>query len=418
MRYLSLLFFLFFSVTGNAQKAEGNWYGSIRLPSGDSLPIVFHFHQSGQDEVSGTWDSPKQNASGLSFSTIAVTQDSLVVTVQSILAKYRGRFIGEDSLAGVWHQGMQAFPLHFKKKDSVVNQAIPHFGKNISITMRDGKDIYGSISGDGKEAPIIVLVAGSGPTDRNGNQPGLMLNMYEMLAKSFDSAGFSSFRYDKRGVAESTGAAMKEEDLRLDTYIEDLTDIINHLKSSGYKKIFIAGHSEGSLIGMAAAKETKVDGFISISGAGFPAGDIIREQLDKQPLDAAISQKASDIITSLQKGETVSDVPPVLQSLFRPSVQPYIISWFRYDPRNQIEKLLCPILIVQATCDIQVGVENATSLFNASKQAHINIIKNMSHTLKDAGKDCKDQTKTYTSGDMPLSPELSRVIVDFVRNTK
>lgn len=411
---LPLMFLLLFAGLCHAQKAEGDWYGSIKVPMGDPLPIVFHFQKNDKGDITGTWDSPRQNAFGLPFTTIKITGDSLFVSVETIKATYRGKWITPDSIAGTWKQGLSV-PLDFTNKPPAVQPVKPKFGKEVDIKTRDGKEIKGSLAGENYEAPLIILIAGSGPTDRDGNQSGLMVNNLLMIARALDSASLNSYRFDKRGIAGSMQALANEKDIRFDTYVNDLVDIIRFFRDKGYKKVFVAGHSEGALIGMIAANHIPVDGFISMSGAGFPADQVLKSQFEKQPLSNEKKKEVFDILASLKQGNQVSGVSPDLNSLFRPSIQPYLINWFTYDPRKLIHTLNCPILILEGTCDIQIDVENATSLFNAAPpNTKIEVLKGMTHTLKNAGMDCKDQLKTYSDPKLPLATGFMDFIIDFI----
>src|SRR5665647_1908616 len=193
---------------------------------------------------------------------------------------------------------------------------------------------------------IALLIAGSGPTDRNGNNPAMMNNSLKMLAAELNKNGIASLRYDKRGIGNSMQAGLKEADLRFEKYVNDAKEWTVYLKNElKFNNIIVIGHSEGSLIGMIASQSNYVSKFISIAGAGQSADKIIREQLKSQPMSVTIP--ANTILDKLVKGETVSDVPSILNSLFRSSVQPYIISWFKYDPQKEIAKLKIPVLIIQ-----------------------------------------------------------------------
>lgn len=110
----------------------------------------------------------------------------------------------------------------------------------------------------------------------------------------------------------------------------------------------------------------------------------------------------------------MNDLPEMLAPLFRKSIQPYMISWMKYSPENEIKKLKCPILIIQGGCDVQVQILDAKNLKNANKKSMLDIIPNMSHTLKNAGKDCVDEQKTYTDGSMPIDQTFVEDIVKFI----
>src|SRR5215475_16220214 len=203
--------------------------------------------------------------------------------------------------------------------------------------------------------PVALIIAGSGPTDRNGNSPLLQgaNNSLKYLAEGLAAQGIASVRYDKRGVAESVKAAASQSDLRFETYIYDAILRGKQLRADKrFSSVIVIGHSEGSLIGMVAAQKMDADAFISIAGVGRPAPQALLDQL-KGKLPADLQSRAEMIIKSLSEGKTVEDIPPALGTLFRRSVQPYAISYFKYDPAIEIAKLSTPVLITQGTTDIQ-----------------------------------------------------------------
>ena len=163
---------------------------------------------------------------------------------------------------------------------------------------------------------------------------------------------------------------------------------------------------------MIASHKQKVNKFISIAGAGISAGNIIREQLKNQP--QFVLDESLPIIEKLEKGETVENVSQMLYSLFRPSVQPYMISWFKYDPHKEIAKLDIPILIIQGTTDIQVSISDAEKLALGNKKSQKIIIEGMNHILKDADANRQKNIETYSMPDLPLNKELIKIIVNFI----
>jgi alpha-beta hydrolase superfamily lysophospholipase len=263
--------------------------------------------------------------------------------------------------------------------------------------------------------PVVLIIAGSGPTDRNGNNPVMKNNALKMLATALYQKGIASLRYDKRGIGASRAAGINESQLRFENYIQDAIAWVHLLKQSkSFGKVIIVGHSEGSLIGMVAAQEKSVDQFISLAGAGQPADQLIREQLKSQP--AFVLQQASPILDQLVKGETVDSIPPYLNALFRPSVQPYLISWFQYNPQTEIAKLKKPVLIIQGTTDIQVSVNDAKALKAANQSAKLVLIPGMNHILKNAPADRQQNIQTYSQPDLPLNKKLISTMVDFIKN--
>jgi alpha/beta superfamily hydrolase len=276
-------------------------------------------------------------------------------------------------------------------------------------------DIAGTLtipSQSGK-MPVTLLIAGSGPTDRNGNNPMMKNESLQKLAYGLASNNIASLRFDKRGIGESKSAAKGEADLRFEDYINDARGWIEWLKKdTRFTKVFVAGHSEGSLIGMIAALNN-AHGFVSIAGAGKSADKILKEQLASQP--PAVKDPSYLIIDSLAMGKTVQNVPGVLFALFRPSVQPYMISWFHYDPQTEIKKLTIPVLIIQGTNDLQVTVEDANLLSKSNTRAQLVLIKNMNHIFRIIAGDKKENLAAYITPALPISEELINAISVFVK---
>lgn len=263
------------------------------------------------------------------------------------------------------------------------------------------------------EFPVVLIIAGSGPTDRNGNNAMMTNNSLKLIAEGLSKHDIASFRFDKRGIGASASAMTKEEDLRFETYIDDVELWTRQIKNdSRFNDLIILGHSEGSLIGMVAAQRTRTDKFISVAGVGRPAADILREQLSTQPV--AVTEMTDPILKTLEEGQTVDSVNPMLNALFRPSVQPYLISWFKYNPEKEIAKLDCPVLVLQGTTDIQVKVKDAEMLVGANPEAEKVIIDGMNHVLKEAPIDRMENFKTYNDPSLPLMEGLIPAIVSFI----
>ena len=420
MKQLAISFlFICMSASVFSQNISGEWKGNIDI-NGNQLPIIFHFQKNDSGKIDGKWDSPKQNAIGLPFSAINLKDDSIYLVIKMIAGSYDGKFINADSIAGIWEQNGNKIPLNLSRSSQIAEPAMPlsvYPGeKEISITSAGGSKLYGTLLSKNKQQKIAIIVAGSGPTDRNGNSTmAPPTNEYEMLAHSLDSQNIATFRYDKRGVAKSTFPDFKEKDIVFDDYVKDAEKIFDYLDDTlGFKNIYFIGHSEGSLIAMLASQKNKVKGYISIAGAGRPIDVILEEQMQHQPLPDSVKQQIPVIFNQLKQGKEVDNIPTDLAPLFRKSVQPYMISWLKYSPEKEIKKLNCPILILQGSCDIQVKEEDANNLHEANKKSILEIIPSMSHTLKNAGKNCLYETRTYTDGDMPIEKLLVEDIVKFI----
>ena len=265
--------------------------------------------------------------------------------------------------------------------------------------------------------PVVLIHAGSGPTDRNGNSRSLpgANNSLKLLAEALARNGIASVRYDKRAIGESAKAATSEADLRFSTYVDDAAGWVKQLRADKrFSKIVITGHSEGSLIGMLAATQAGTDGYVSIAGIAQSADDVLRVQL-KPKLPPDLYADAERCLITLKAGKTCENPPPALASLFRPSVQPYLISWFKYAPRNIIGSLKQPVLIVQGDRDTQVAVTEANALKVAAPGARLAIIGGMNPVLKIVGDDAELQKRAYSDSALPVAPEMVDAVVKFVR---
>lgn len=266
--------------------------------------------------------------------------------------------------------------------------------------------------------PAVLIIQGSGATDLDGNTMGMQgkNNSLKMLAESLAKQGIASLRYNKRIFA-----GFPENMLSFDDFVTDAVTAFSILKNDQrFSEVGIAGHSQGSLVGMLAAQTTEPDFYISIAGAGQPFDEIIMEQLKANPFNPAdLVASAEAIMKKLKAGETESDVPPVLLSLFRPSVQSFIGSWMKYDPKTEIKKLDIPILIVNGTTDIQVTVKDADLLYEASNQQKSTklIVDGMNHILKNAPEERNANIATYSNPELPLNSTLELEIIKFIKSS-
>lgn len=287
--------------------------------------------------------------------------------------------------------------------------------ESIVILHTKSGDIFGTLTTprEYNDIPVALIIAGSGPTDRNGNNPMMKNNSLKILATELATRNIASLRFDKRGIGESTAAGKKESELRFDDYVQDAKEWLELLKKDKhFSNVIVIGHSEGSLIGMIAAQGA--DKFVSIAGAGQSADKIIKEQLTTQPKE--IKDLCYAIIDSLADGKKVENVPPMLNSLFRPSVQPYMISWFKYDPQTEIKKLSIPILIVQGTNDLQISVEDAKRLANSNQGSKMILIEQMNHIFRIVNGDRQSNISTYSNTEMDIANELVESISAFIQN--
>jgi len=282
----------------------------------------------------------------------------------------------------------------------------------------DSLKLFGTLTlpkSSGNAVPLAIIIAGSGPTDRDCNNPMGKSNTYKMIAEGLMESGIATLRYDKRMIGESVSENLTEEDLRFNHMIDDASNWVHLFKSDKrFNQIIILGHSEGSLIGMIAARKTDADKFISLAGPGRAADVIMLDQIGKQMPFAVPNVKK--IFDKLKNGEMVTKIDPTMASILRPSVQPYLASWFQYDPSVEIKKLTIPSLIVQGSTDIQVGVKEAQLLHASAMHSTLSILEGTNHIFKDAPTDFNENIKTYTDPYLALNTELLDILTAFILN--
>lgn len=259
------------------------------------------------------------------------------------------------------------------------------------------------------DSPVVLFIAGSGPTDRNGNNPQMINNSLKMMADWLFENNYPSLRYDKRGTGAS-GKNFNEEDLRFEDFVSDAAAWVDYLKKK-YKHVVIVGHSEGSLIGILVSQQKDVDAFISIAGTSRPINEVLEEQLLKQV--PGWSDLISRKLDSLAEGHQVSSLP-LLEAVFRPSVQPYLISWMAYNPVTELAKLEIPITIAQGENDLQVPVSDALQLSKAKEGTSLAIFTGMNHILKDVGADMSANMASYSIPDLELHPLFKEDLLKWV----
>lgn len=264
--------------------------------------------------------------------------------------------------------------------------------------------------------PLAILIAGSGPTDRNGNQMMMKNNSLKLLAESLSDDGIATFRYDKRIVKllqERTN--FSERDFKFDDFVTDATAVVDFFSASkDFSSIYVIGHSQGSLVGMASiSARDDVAGFVSIAGAGQSIDKVIVEQLSKQA--PGLKENAIEAFNDIRTTGKSENYSPGLASIFRADIQPFIASWMQYNPQTLIAGLEIPVLLINGTNDIQVHEDEAKLLQKAQKNASLLLIENMNHIFRTITEPGMDNQKSYNEPNRPIAPELYNAISTFIK---
>ncbi|MEM9827509.1 MAG: alpha/beta fold hydrolase [Planctomycetota bacterium] len=283
---------------------------------------------------------------------------------------------------------------------------------------REGVDVVGTLRMPEKLAagtcPLVLFHSGSGPTDRNGNSAMTQNDAIRKLAIALADAGIASVRFDKRGSG-NTPVVGREADFVPQVMVDDYNAWIElYAKDSRFTKIVLVGHSEGAHVALRAGRNRAVDSVVSIAGSGRPIDELLRQQL-KGKVPGDVYDQADQILTQLKQGKTVDEVPPILASVLRPSVQPFLMDFITGPPEPDAAALTKPLLIVQGDRDIQVSVDDAKRLDKAAPRSKRVIITGMNHVLVDIPSPDK-QLASYNDPTLPLSPQLVPTLVEFIKS--
>lgn len=281
--------------------------------------------------------------------------------------------------------------------------------------------LKGTMLSPAADAPVVLIIPGSGPTDRDGNSPlGIKAASYRLLAEALAERGVASVRIDKRGMFASAAAVPDGNAVTIADYAADVKSWVASIgRTTGAKCVWVAGHSEGGLVALAAAQEAPdICGLILIAAPGRPFGNVLRTQLKANPANAPVLDDALSAIAKLEAGQgvDVSAFHPALQNLFAPQIQKFLISAFSYDPAALIGAQRRPVLIVQGEADLQVPIDDAKRLSNALPTAKLVLLPGVNHVLKTVPADNPGANMVaYADPSLPVAPAVADAIAGFVR---
>ncbi len=269
-------------------------------------------------------------------------------------------------------------------------------------------------------APVVLIIPGSGPTDRDGNSgTALQTSSYRLIAEGLFQSGISTVRIDKRGMFASAMAVADANATTIADYVADVESWIKVIgAATNQHRVWLLGHSEGGLVALAAAqKNSNICGLLLVATPGRPLGDVLATQLKANPANAPIFDETLVTIDQLKLGHRVdtSRLNPALATLFDPSIQGFMIDLFSYDPAKLVGSYKGPILILQGKRDIQISEADAKLLASANQNAKLVMLENTNHILKHVqSDDLGENLSTYTNPNLSLAEGVIKALSEFV----
>lgn len=403
---IAVLFLISCTPKIELENMTGYYEGAIDV-LGEELKLTLELER--EETLEGFVDIAVQGVYGLDIHDVIVLGNRVTfsITAGGNLGTFDGLY-EKNVFSGDFTQAGQSFPFKLTKTEKVVMDSVEVFTlENDDIILR------GEYMIPEKEAemPVVLIIAGSGPTDLNGNSPaGVSTDTYKYLAIALKEAGIASLRYNKRSI----GNVFNEEDLTFDDFVDDAVKITEHLKKdTRFSEVIVLGHSQGALIAELVADQIEVDKIILIAGAGHSIDKVLYDQLATN-LDEETLKTVKMGLDLLAEGKMIEEVPAGLESLFRKSVQPFLISWIKYDPVVVLNDLEEEVLVVVGTEDLQTPLKEAEAFKTSSKPYTYKVIENMNHVLKTSSSDTLENLATYKDMDLPLHEELVDVLIEFL----
>jgi len=267
----------------------------------------------------------------------------------------------------------------------------------------------------------MILIPGSGPTDREGdNRAGVSGGIYRQLAQQLAAKGVATLRIDKRGMFGSRAAIANPNAVTIADYVADVRGWTRFLRARGKSCVWLAGHSEGGLVALAAAQQLAgICGLILLAAPGRPLGAVLRAQL-RPKLPPAMFASADAAIARLERRQRVdpATLPAPLAPLFNAGVQGFLIDLMAINPTRLAAATRLPMLVVQGGTDLQVGVEDARLLAAAHPGARLVVIPGINHVWRQAPLAPAANAATYRDPRIRIDPAVATAIAAFVRTRR
>lgn len=268
---------------------------------------------------------------------------------------------------------------------------------------------------------LAVIIAGSGPTNRDGNQTAMKTNSLKKLAYFLADQGIASFRYDKRIFKLSKNQMYNQSQIRFDDFVKDAADVVNYFKlydgdKYGFSQYILIGHSQGVLVAQLASRRTAVNGLILLCGTASPIDEVMVNQVSKQA--PFLYKDLKNALDSIKNVGYVKEYNPLLRTILREDTQSFLQSWMIHNPSEIAKKINEPTLVIGGTTDIQTPGEQAKTLAEKFPNASYAIIENMNHVLKNVESMGLENQKSYNKPNLPLHDDLKTEIKTFIKKFK
>lgn len=424
MKKLLLILTVLISIPCLGQNLEGSWKGIIEI-QGTKLNLVFNFKEAGGN-WSATMDSPDQGGFGIPMDEVTINQNKVLVKSKALQLTYEGT-ITKDCIEGIFQQSFLQVPLNLKSDTSEASQRpqepqppFPYQIENISFPSLDKSiTLSGTLTlpGDLKKHPAVVLIAGSGPANRDeeifGHKP------FAVIADYLTRQGLAVLRYDKRGIGESTGSLREATTLNLAEDVEASIQFLRNHPNIQSNNIGLIGHSEGGIIApMVASRDQAISFIVLLAVPGMTGKQILKKQneesIQRSPITNDQKTKALNVavqyldylaqtssegtstealhntLDSIISINLAEDIFPQVsrEEMIKSTNNNWIIYFLNLDPSEYLKKVHCPILALNGTKDIQVEANSNLKIIESSvKNKELLTVKkylNLNHLFQKA----------------------------------
>lgn len=398
-----------FAVGISANVFEGRWEGKIA-----GMPIVFKVASKSDSLLQATLSSPSQGAYDIPCQKVVADSSSITIHMPAIGATYAGIMNpGGESINGIFTQG-GFFPMTLVKVKQECQKSQSLQGEEVTF---DG--MAGTLLSPENAEIAVVLVTGSGAQNRDeeifGHKP------FATIADSLYNHGIATLRYDDRGVGGSKAA--KPTDTTLD-FAQDALSAVRFLKSRGYKRTGILGHSEGGTIALVCAAENPgdVDFVISMAGMTIPGKELLVWQNERllKGENQAIRQIFEIIATEPNPAQRTSELESLLrevpgmtqesaQQRIKALLTPWYVAFVKLNPQTYLQKVQSPILALNGSEDTQVEAKSNLEPFRSMKNATVVEMEGMNHLFQ---RNCSDYSAPVPTPD----PEMIEQVVNWLNS--